>query len=185
MSHQNTNKSAEPTREKQRSTNGYCQKRHPVHLPTICAAALPCLGNKSKNENTTRLSKMDSVLLFDPWCAYLPKTPAPFMLPNVLYMPSLRVLSPELLTYVANALRVVRVHGIRALRATHVLILVVQVLRILNVLLSVGIRVRVVGLLGSTNRLVSRRLPARTAHVGAATDAAILARRVRGGWFQS
>lgn len=175
----------ENNKEKEkRQTNEYCQNA----IPCICPQSVLQLYRVVKKSKKMRIrqdcQKWDSVLLFDTRCAYLPKL-LPRLCCKCLVHALLRVLSPELLTYVANALRVVRVHRIRALRATHVLILVIQVLRVLNVLLSVGIGVRVVGLLSSTNRLVSGRLPAGTAHVRATTDAAVLARRVCGGWFQS
>lgn len=73
-----------------------------------------------------------------------------------------------------------------ALSLIHVGVLVVQVLSVLNILLSVGVGVRVVRVLNARQRGVSRRLPAAARHMRAAADAAILraigSRRLESVW---
>lgn len=67
-----------------------------------------------------------------------------------------------------------------ALRLMHAGILVIQVLSVLNILLSVGVRIRIVRLLCSGKRLVIGRLPSVAGQVRTARHTAVL--RSIGSW---
>ena len=65
----------------------------------------------------------------------------------------------------------IRTHSLRLM---HARVLIIQVLSVLNILLSVWIGVRIVGLLRARERLVTGGLPSVAWQVGTARHAAVL-----------